>query len=164
MASKYYTFNGPLKWVKSLKADPEYKRYTVDVYLDEENLARLKDSGVGLQIREDENGKYVRFSRPETKVIKEELVKFGPPKVVMADGSDLPMASNGDPVKIGNGSEGRVSIVVYPAGKFIGHRWERLTIDKLIPYEPDNGTAEAAALSEKYQKNQSSNSDKKRPF
>lgn len=130
MASKYYTFTGPLRWIKNITPDEKYQNYCVDVNLDDENLAKLKESGAQLQVKTDEEGSWVRFRRPVQKIIKNDLVKMGPPKVTDEKGSDT------GSIKIANGSLGVVTVVVYDTQKGKGHRWEALKLTKLIPYEP----------------------------
>ena len=111
MATKFYKFKGKAAWAKVKQPDEsEYGvNWTIDIYMDKDNWALLKASGVRLgeiknPVFPGENG--VKFKSPTEKVIKGDVSKFDPPKVTGPD--DKPMDD-----LIGNGSVVEVVIAVY---------------------------------------------------
>lgn len=124
-----YSFEGIAKWCKHDKPDPKYGRYSVDLYLDADSLKKFVDSGLQLQVREDEDGKFVKFARVHKKLVKDDLVTFGPPKVYDADGNEWKQGVN-----IGNGSHLRVQVSVFPTIKGNGHRLEAIKVLTHVPY------------------------------
>jgi len=134
MATQYYNFDGIAHWAKVYKPDSKYNKYSVDLYMSDKNIDTLQKAGVTLKIREDENGKFVKFSRPDSKVIKGELVKLGPPKVeALNNGSFVPFSD-----LIGNGSKVRVNISVYDTREGKGHTMLGVTVLEHVKYEPDS--------------------------
>ncbi len=133
MSTQYFTFSGTLKWAKVYKPDPKYDNFTVDLYMDEESWDRFNKTGLSLSPREDMDGKYIRFRRPNKKLIKNEVAEFGPPEVIYVQGFNPQDYGGGHPL-IGNGSKGEISIVVYDTIKGKGHRLNRVTVTDLIPY------------------------------
>jgi len=126
MATVYKEFTGVCKWAK-LKQPDNYGHYTIDLYLNDEQLLDFKATGLGLRIREDEGGQYVRFRRPVTKLIKNQQVNFGPPTVIK-DGKKFDEL-------VGNGSEVTVLVAIYDTQKGRGHTLEKVRVEKLVPYE-----------------------------
>jgi hypothetical protein len=126
-------FSGPCKWAKVREPDDYQgdKKWKVDVYLNKDELKQLKASGLSLKIREDDDGKFVQFSRSVEKEIKGELIKFDPPKVL--DKELNPIDS-----LVGNGSTVTAKIAVFDTAKGKGHRLEALRVDELIEFVPEN--------------------------
>lgn len=140
MATTYHNFSGMVKWAKTKKPSEKYNKYEIDMYLDEESWDEFRASGIGVKVREDEDGRYVRFSRPAEKVINGEKVEFGPPEVEDEQGNHIADW-------IGNGSKGTVNVVAYTYdnsyGKGTGHRWQKLTVNELVSFTPESkGDAE----------------------
>jgi hypothetical protein len=93
---------------------------------------------MGVHWKTDKEGnEFIRLRRPVQKQIKGEMVEFDPPKVVDADGNDIP-----DDVLIGNGSEAVVNVAVYDAGRYKGHRLQAVKITNLVEYTGDQGGAD----------------------
>lgn len=128
MATQYYNFKGTLRWGRLNSPDDKYKNYYAEVYMDEGEATKVKTSGLQLTFKEDENGHYVKFRRPETKVIKGELVKFEPPKVTLNDEVYEGI--------VGNGSEVLLNIAVYDTMKGKGHRLNSVKVLNLVEYTP----------------------------
>src|SRR3990167_5588825 len=105
MATKKYFFSGPCKWAQLHRPDEKFNRYKINVYLDAESKKKFVESGSALQWKKDEDGEYVTFGRQVSKLMKGELVKFGPPKVVDSKGEPLTDL-------VGNGSEVTVNVEV----------------------------------------------------
>lgn len=129
LASKTYRFRGKAMWCKCHTPDTKYDRYVVDAYLDEPSFRLFKASGLQLEIRDGDEGKYVKFARPTSKIIKKELVKFDPVEVVDENGNKI-----GPDTLIGNGSVVAFDVVVYDTVKGKGHRWDRLIVKELNEY------------------------------
>jgi hypothetical protein len=126
--SEMLYFKGKCKWAQVYKPDEEYDNFKINVYLDEPSMELFKSSGLQLTPKEDEDGTFVTFRRPNYKQIKKDLVHFGAPKV---------MNEAGEPLQdlIGNGSEVVVKVVAYPSKKGKGHRLEAVKVTDLIVYE-----------------------------
>ena len=123
----YLKLKGPARWVKNKTPDEKYSNYSVDLCPDTDSLAAMKKSGLGLKPKQDEEGTWYKFRRPVQKIIKDDLVKFGPPKTVGPDGEEFTEI-------VGNGSEVELDVAVYQAGPYIGHRLERIKVLKHVPY------------------------------
>lgn len=141
-----YKFYGKTKWAKVHTPDEKFKRYTVDAYLDDKSFTLFKKSGIQVEVREDDDGEtFVRFGRPVSRVFtnrktgEDELIKFGPPEVVDADGN---------PTKelVGNGSECTFEIETFPTVKGIGHRLAKLQVLSLVAYGGGVGMVDAHDL------------------
>lgn len=127
MATKYVYLSGKTKWAKVRKPDDKYNNFQVPLYLNPESMKVYDTLGLSLSKKEDEEGTFVTFKRPVSKLIKNELVNFGPPKVVNADNSEFDGL-------IGNGSEVTVKVAVYDTMKGPGHRLESVRVEKLVEY------------------------------
>ncbi len=115
MASKTYyeTIRGKVKWCRNVQPN-KFGRWSVDVYLDNpESMAKwekLKETpGVKNSLKQDEDGKFVTFSRDTQKTVRGKMVLFDPPFHV--DANDAPAQGN-----IGNGSDCDVVLQVYSFG------------------------------------------------
>lgn len=130
MASKIYYFSGTAHWAKLHKPDAKYKNYTIDLHMDEGELARYEKSGASGEIRDDEGlkTKYVRFRRPHSKIIKDEAVIFGPPEVLASDNTEW----TGGP--LGNGSKVTVKVTVFDTIKGKGCRLDGVRVEEFEPY------------------------------
>jgi hypothetical protein len=128
MASEMLYFAGKCKWAQVYKPDDEYDNFKINVYLDKPSMELFKNSGLQLTPKEDEDGTYVTFRRPNYKQIKKELVHFGAPEVVDTAGEKLTDS-------IGNGSDVVIKVVAYTSVKGKGHRLEAVKVTNLIPYE-----------------------------
>ncbi len=132
MATEQLLFSGTCKWAKVRRPDDTYNNYTIDLYMDEESMNAFIVSGLQLQPKEDEDGRFVRFRRPIEKMIKGEVIHLGPPRVVDANNEDL------DDIAIGNYSDVTIRVAVYDTRKGVGHTLEAVRVDNLIPFEGGN--------------------------
>lgn len=138
-ASKYYNWTGKIRWAKSrfgglFEPDPEYGSYKCQFYPDIKTWESIKNSGLALEAKQDrEDGlDFIILRRPVEKVIKGENVQFGRPKVYFEEGIE-------PTTNIGNDSDVVVNVVVYPAGRHIGHRLESVTVTHLVEYTSTAG-------------------------
>lgn len=138
MASSYFYLSGKAKWAKLFKPDDKYKNWQIQVYMDDASMKIYDESGMTMAKKQDDDGVFVTFRRPEAKVIKDELVKFSPPEVIDADGNKLDQL-------VGNGSDVTIKVIVYDTMKGKGHRLEAVKVNKLVPYVKQE-TAPAAAV------------------
>ncbi len=108
MTTKYYTLSGMQKWGgKNLFVkDTEYSTYSMNLYPDEKTLKLIKDNKIPFKFKVDEDGTYGVVRWPHEKTIKGEVVVFGPPEVLFADGN----AFEGS---LGNGSTVSCDVAVY---------------------------------------------------
>jgi hypothetical protein len=143
MATKYHKVTGNIKWAKNVLEPDDFRgssNYKVTLYNVDE--AKWKASGVQTKPKQDRDGDTCyTLKRPVKKLIKGDIVEFGPPEFVMADGS--PVSKN-----VGNGSEVEVEYITYDTSMGIGHRFNKVIVKNLIEYIPDNqqqGASEAFA-------------------
>jgi hypothetical protein len=146
MATTTYYLRGKCKWAKPYKMDPEYRTYSIDVFLDEGSMKLFKESGCQLKIRKNEEGEYVSFRRSHEKLIKGKPVVFGPVTVVDAAGQPW------DPrVLIGNGSVVDVCVTMYDTPKGKGTTLERIRVLDLVEYDTnERGTELAPGISDPF--------------
>ena len=130
MSTTYHYFTGITKWAKVRKPDNKYNNFQVPLYMTPDVLKEFKVLGLGLKIKEDSEGSLVTFKRPMEKLIKGEVVHFGPPKVFNPDGTEMTEGL------IGNGSTVTVKIQKYDTLKGPGHRLESVRVDNLVEYNP----------------------------
>ena len=153
MATEFYKFTGKCKWAKVYEPE-EFRGATnwkIDLYQDKKNLDLRKKAGIQSKIYEDEEGQYVNFRRPKTKLIKGSLNEFHGPEILDKDGNKIVSYTKsedgkswvrvGTPVLIGNGSEVEVTVAVYDAGAMgKGQRLESVKIIDLIEYKSENNS------------------------
>lgn len=134
MATKYIHLHGKVKWVKAYRPDEKYDNYSVQMYLDEPSQRIFNESGLTLAAKRDDDGEFYTFRRPETKLIKKEVVVFGPPKVFDRNNNEFSQI-------IGNGSSATIKVSVYDTIKGKGHRWEAIRVEDLVEYvRPESNT------------------------
>jgi hypothetical protein len=130
MATDIYYFKGTCKWAKVHKPDEKYGNYEINLYMDPKSWELFNKSGLRLETREDEDGEYICFRRPQRKLIKGDLVEFDPPVVIFNDEKTDKL--------IGNGSTVTIKVSVYDTQKGKGHRLEKVRVDELVEYAGGN--------------------------
>lgn len=128
MSTQMVYLTGITKWAKVHKPDEKYQNFSLNLYLDKNSWATYSESGIGVTPKEDDDGKFVTLRRPVSKVIKGDLVKFGPPAVFDKDQKPIT-----DPV--GNGSRVTVKVAVFDTIKGKGHRMEAVRVDELVEFK-----------------------------
>lgn len=151
--TKAYYFRGTCKWAKVRKPDDRFGNYTIDLYLDDESWNKYEDSGLELKVREDEDGKFLKFRRPEKKEIKGDVVHLGPPSVVFNTGETDDQGRSiyedrDDNVLVGNGSVVVCRVHVYETVRGLGHTLEAVAVDDLVEY--DGGVEGAGGENNEY--------------
>lgn len=144
MATTFHKFKGKLKWCQNLTEPDDYngiKNYKCNLILDEASEEEFRRAGIRTKKQTDKEGDtFAVFKRPPTKKIRDEIVEFGAPEVVDAEG-------NAVTVPIANGSEAEVEVVVYDTMAGKGHRLNKVTVTDLIEFVPEQrDEAEAAAF------------------
>lgn len=153
-----YEFEATLKWVKIYEPDEAFgsTRWLLNAYLTDDRQWRLFErSGLQLEPKEDEDGKYVVFRRDTEKKMKKDFVEFTPPFVYDKDGTPLVQYKDketgqnvysfdmkegieyeqvGEPVMIGNGTLAKVRVSIYDTARGKGHRLENIKIIDLVEY------------------------------
>lgn len=139
MASNTIFLSGSCRWAKLGKPDEKYGNYQIDLYLDTPSLDVFKKAQMSITLKDKGEGPFVSLRRPVSKLIKGELVNFGPPGLIDKDNEDL------DPVQVslGNGSKVTCKVIVYDTMKGKGHRLEKVRVDELIEYKPNGEDADA---------------------
>jgi hypothetical protein len=128
MATTTHYFSGVARQLFLTRPD-QFGNYTVGVELDAASHTELANSGTTLKPRTWEGHTFVTFRRPKQKVIKDQLVQFGPPVVIDANGQ--PMTK-----MVGKGSKVTIKVVVYDSMKGKGHRLDTVRVDELVEYVP----------------------------
>lgn len=132
MPTQKHQLKGKLKWAKNLVIPDEFrgsKNYKVQLYDVDEDA--WKATGVQTKPKEDKEGdKLFLLKRPDSRVISNELVSFGPIAVVDKEGTDI------SDKMIGNGSEATVEFITYDTSMGKGHRVNRVVVTNLIEYIP----------------------------
>lgn len=144
MSNKIFYLQGETKWANTLiNPDRKFKRYTVDLYLDEKNLQVFKESGAQNEIRTDKiDGRtFIKVARPTMKLVKDKIREYGPPDLINKDGKPW-----GDK-PIGDGSVVTVKLEVYDTVKGPGCRLEAVRVDKHVegraPVEVDESNVDS---------------------
>lgn len=128
MATNFIYLSGKAKWAKVRTPDEKYDNYTIDLYPSKESWGEFKASGMEVRPKKSEDGEFITLRRPNTKLIKGEVVTFGPPKVLNPDETTFEGL-------IGNGSTVTLKVAVYDTMKGKGHRLEAVRVDDLVVYE-----------------------------
>jgi len=143
MATTTHYFTGIVRQAFLAKPD-KFNNYIIGLELDGPSKAELAASGSSLEARTWDGFTFVTFRRPTQKMIKQEVVKFEPPKVVDAQGQPLTKL-------VGKGSKAIAKVIMYPTMKGQGHRLEAVQVLDLIEFVPQpktegqgQGTAAAA--------------------
>ena len=175
----YRTFMGKMKWAKVI-GEPETFMgntfWSLQFYPDD--VAAIRAIGIKNNIREDEDGTYLKIKRPAEKLFtnrdtgRKELTYFTPPfiygktrndvllKYTDKEGLDLraykgdqEVVKVGDLKAIGNGSYGGVNMIFYDAGMYgMGGRLENIQVHDLVAYDPDEQANNGDAFDEQNDK------------
>lgn len=125
----YFTGIGRYAWLNKLN---KFDKYSIDLVADKDTRKAIKETGIRSSFKEDEEGNMIMsFRREATKEIKGEMVNFGPPKVLNADGTEYDFKK-----LIGNGSKVTVKVSVYDSAQGKGSRLEAVRLDELVEYIP----------------------------
>jgi len=132
MATQFIQLSGKAKWakVKPSQLDEQYNNWSICLYLNRDSMDKYMKSGLRLNFKEDEDGKYLTLRRPAEKRFGNDVVEFDPPGV-WKDGQ----AYTGT---IGNGSQVTCKIEVYDTSRGKGHRLDGVRIDELVEFKSEN--------------------------
>lgn len=105
---------GTAKWAKVLGKphagyENAFNEWSIDVYLDDNTVAKLKSEGLGKKIKDKGNGQYITFKRKE---LKKDGTPNQPIRVVDHHGEEW-----NPKIKIGNGSIVNVNFAINEFGK-----------------------------------------------
>jgi hypothetical protein len=138
MNNDYIYLTGKAKWVKVITPN-KYDKWSMDLYPTPpsyDKIVELKSKGLKNHLRKDDDGYYMTFTRPTSKIIRGKLQGFQPP--IVLDKNGLPI---GKP-SIGNGSDVTIKAELYeykiPLSKNekgIACRLESIRVDNLVPFE-----------------------------
>jgi hypothetical protein len=137
MATDHVYLSGKGKWIR-VGAPNQYGDYTCVLYPDAPSLVKinkLKEEGIKNELKKDEDGYFMRFKSPQSKLIRGKVVGFAPPIVLEKDGKTLLQG-----VVVGNGSDITIKIEVYDyqgVNKVPGKatRLKSIRVDNLVPFE-----------------------------
>lgn len=136
MSTQYYNFSGTAEWAMVYRPDTKYQNFKINVYLDDTSWEKFKESGLSLAPKKGNGeikGEFITFRRPERKLIKGDVVEFGPPDVFGPNGEQDYREL------IGNGSKVSVNVSVYDTMKGKGHRLNSVHVLELVKYVPKAG-------------------------
>ena len=155
MASKFEFFKGKAKWVHTARPD-RFDKFSMVLYPDAESLDKINkykegkpgQSGILNVIGKDDDGYFVKFTRPQSKTMRGKVVGFATPTVLNKDG--MPLTE----VLVGNGSDVTVKVEIYTyntptKSKGTACRLESIRVDNLIPFVPVKDFDEDTALNVK---------------
>jgi hypothetical protein len=125
MATKTYYFSGVCEW---FQFDQNYKKWPLDLYLDDESMEKLKNSGAQLKVRDKNGKKYVKIGRPEKKIIKGELKEMGSPFCMGVDSEPI------DYKTVGNGSVVTCKVNVFDTLKGKGTDFLGMRVDEHVVF------------------------------
>lgn len=121
----------------------KFGKWSLQLYLDQKSLstwAKLKEEGILNSSKRDDQGEFVRLSRPAMKTFRGIETQMSPPVVIDKDGNTIQDW-------IGNGSDIEAKITVYQFTKQFGGgqgsaiRLEGIKVLNLVPYAPaESGT------------------------
>lgn len=138
MATETFYLSGKARYPRLTKPDDKYDLYSIGVILDAKSQAEFEASGMQMKPKSYNGDTFVTFRRPNKKIIKDELVKFGPPKVLDKDGKTITAL-------VGNDSDVTVKVSVYDSAKGKGHRLDAVRVDNLIEFKPQPKEQPAAS-------------------
>lgn len=138
---------GKVKHCRHIQPDTGFEphKWSVNFYPDEESLNKIKElkkEGVQNHLKNDDDGWWMKFSRPTERVFKGVKEGLAPPRVI--DKNGVPIE-----VRIGDGSDGVISLEVYqhktpqPGIFKKAARWRGLRVDNLIQFNAETDYSEA---------------------
>lgn len=135
--------SGTVEYAKVFRPDSYLDgppRYSLNLFLDDSSWALYEGLKLKNKVRENDQGRYVKFSRDHNPKEWEGKVIFkgGPPEVVKADGSEW------DGKLIGNGSKVTVKLSIYKSKMGPGSRIVKVRVDELVEYNPDGPEVQTA--------------------
>lgn len=128
---------GKAKWAKLVRPN-KYGKWSLDLYMDQDNIDKFKSMGVKNHLKKDEEGYYVSFGRPTSRVVRGQIIAMPPP--ILLDKDNVPTVMD----NVGNGSDVTVKIEHYsytnPLNKTKEHacRIHAVRIDNLVPFSIDD--------------------------
>jgi hypothetical protein len=137
LSTKIFYFSGPCKWAK-LSTPDEYngqESYKINVYLNKADLRTLDEAGSKIKVKEDDDGKYVTFSRKKVQEIAGDLKDMGPPMVIDTNKESFT-------ADIGNGSDVTCKVSIYDTRMGKGTRLEAVRVDNHVVYDPEAAQGE----------------------
>jgi hypothetical protein len=146
MATVYLSGKGA--WLHHLFELDEFrgqKNWSATIYLDPKSTELFKELGLQQRVRENDEGKFVVFKRPEMKKWKVrdgESQAFDPPRVTDVDGNLWPTDR-----LIGNGSAITVKLDVYNTVNGKGARLDGVRVDEWVEYKRPEDVNAAQATS-----------------
>jgi|SRR5882762_929864 len=141
---------GKVAWFKP-NIPNKWDKYSVQIHPQPKDLEVIRDlqaRGLKNQMKKDDDGYFIHFTRPISKRFQSGKIRVFEP-IEVFDKAGVPYDG-----PVGNGSDATLKIEVYEhevpgGGKSVAARWVSARIDNLVPYEPDRdlteGQREAAA-------------------
>lgn len=131
MATETFYVSGTVEgFIRLNTPDEKYDNFYVGIALDDTSKATFAASGMQMKPKASQEGKeFITFRRKNKAIIKDELVKFGPPKVLDKDNNPLTKF-------VGRGSKVTAKVIVYDTQKGKGHRLDAVRVDELVEYVP----------------------------
>lgn len=137
---------GKFRYMHHLRPNPRYPdKWNTMIYPDDESIEKikaLKKRGVQNQLKMDDDGWCINFSRPIERKWSGKTEAMVAPKVIFKDGTPCE-------VKVGDGSDGVMSLEIYqhktdrPGEYKAAARWKGSRIDNFIPFKPETDYSEA---------------------
>jgi len=136
LASEFIDVQGKVSWLHAVNFN-RFDKWSVTLHPDTRSLEVIRDlqaQGIKNQMKKDDDGYYIQFSREPTKLMRGKVVAFPAPKVVDKEGKPI------DGSGVGNGSDATVRLEVYQhgtpnGGKAKAARFDSIRIDALVPFD-----------------------------
>ena len=154
MATTKLTIDGPVSWAKVFEqnrdmegyqgAAKEYGgQYSINIYLDENNIERLNAVGSQKKAKKPGEKSYTELDNSNGMLMYSFTRRHqdryewasGAPRVVKADGTPWDFGEDG---LIGNGSVCRIQLACYDTARGVGTRLEAIKVLDLVPYASSN--------------------------
>lgn len=130
--------SGKGRWVRMNTID-KYGKWSLILYLDQVSISEFnkmkEENGILNKLGTDDNGDFVRLSRPQKKIFRGVETIMQPPEVVDIKGE--PMSKD---IWIGNDSDITAKLTLYSFNKQFGQgtghaiRLEGIKVTNLVPY------------------------------
>lgn len=141
-ANELVYIRGKVKWFKD-KVPNEWGKWSHQIWPDEasmEIIRDLKDRGLKNDLKKDEDGYSMNFSRKTEQEFRGGRKQANSPPVVLKDnGKDVQPTILLE--QVGDGSDVTTKLTCYrygPGGVNLAARWESTMVHNLVPFNPDD--------------------------
>lgn len=140
--SEFKYVQGKVAWFRPDTVN-NWNKYSCQLHPDTKSLEVIRElqaQGLKNNLKKDEDGYFIHFTRPVAKTFRSgKTVAFAPVEVFDKEGVPFHGA-------VGNGSDVTLKLEIYPyefeGVKGIGARWVSARVDNLVPFSPGSDMTE----------------------